>query len=120
MIGDPVESLTPLGDIKGAKPLYGYCAMCGAVRYRCESGIRCGSGCWQTPRPDEPRVLITPPPLVPEVIGKPYSVRQQDAPPHRPGIDKPYRATSYLVEELRKAADLLLEAARHIEMEARP
>ena len=45
---------TPLGDLVAAHPVSGYCAKCGALRYRGEGRIICSGGC------KEP--LITPVP----------------------------------------------------------
>ena len=131
-----------LKDLRSSIPACGYCALCGALRYRGAAGVICSDGCKQaliTPVPElaERKVdfkfpgLGTTVPETPPCYGcvdggcelcgpppGPAMLQRKNTPGlpplHPEVIGTPYRATSYLVEELERAADLLREAAEHI------
>ena len=107
--------MTDLRDLRSAIPACGYCALCGALRYRTAGGIVCSDGCKQS--------VITPVPATMPLVSHPgvpdVPVCLNPRPeckcegPH-PMRKESHRAESYLVEELERAADLLREAAEHI------
>lgn len=110
MMGDPPGAFTP------SEPPCGYCAMCGALRYRSANGIICSSGCKviTTPVPDsgtsvpkEGTMPLVEHPGAPDVPAK-HAAHLAVV------VEEASYVTPAILEELEQAADACKRAAEHI------